>query len=94
MDSFQRSFAPPYQKNSTLIPMSSPDENGKFKYYNFSFNDQVRIFFIFMAKLSCVHDQYKIQTKFLEKIFLFKEKINGIFPNRGLSLVLLMASFY
>ena len=39
MDSFQRSFAPPYQKNSTLIPMSSPDENGKFKYYNFSYSN-------------------------------------------------------
>ena len=39
MDAFQRSFAPPYQKNSTLIPMSSPDENGKFKYYNFSYSN-------------------------------------------------------
>ena len=39
MDSFQRSFAPPYQRNSTLIPMSAPDENGKFKYYNFSYSN-------------------------------------------------------
>jgi hypothetical protein len=39
MDSFQRSFAPPYQRNSTLIPMTSPDENGKFKYYNFSYSN-------------------------------------------------------
>jgi hypothetical protein len=39
MDSFQRSFAPPYQKNSTLIPVSAPDENGKFKYYNFSYSN-------------------------------------------------------
>ena len=39
MESFQRSFAPPYQRNSTLIPMSAPDENGKFKYYNFSYSN-------------------------------------------------------
>ena len=39
MNSFQRSFAPPYQKNSTLIPVSSPDANGKFKYYNFSYSN-------------------------------------------------------
>ena len=39
MNSFQRSFAPQYQKNSTLIPISAPDENGNFKYYNFSYSN-------------------------------------------------------
>ena len=39
MDAFQDSFAPPYQKNSTLIPLTSPDENGNFKYYNFSYSN-------------------------------------------------------
>jgi len=39
MDSFQRSFAPQYQKNSTLIPLTKPDENGNFKYYNFSYSN-------------------------------------------------------
>ena len=39
MDSFQRSFAPDYQKNSTLIPISQPDSNGKFKYVNFSYSN-------------------------------------------------------
>ena len=37
MDAFQRSFAPTYQKNSTLIPVTQPDDEGKFKYYNFYF---------------------------------------------------------
>ncbi len=39
MKAFQTSFAPPYQKNSTLIPTSMPDENGNFKYYNFSYSN-------------------------------------------------------
>ena len=39
MKAFQDSFAPPYQKNSTLVPMSSPDQNGNFKYYNFSYSN-------------------------------------------------------
>ena len=39
MESFQRSFAPQYQKNSTLVPVSAPDENGVFKYYNFSYSN-------------------------------------------------------
>ena len=39
MDAFQDSFAPPYQKNSTLIPLTAPDENGNFKYYNFSYSN-------------------------------------------------------
>jgi hypothetical protein len=39
MQAFQRSFAPAYQKNSTLIPISSSDSEGKFKYYNFSFSN-------------------------------------------------------
>ena len=39
MDAFQRSFAPEYQKNSTLIPLTQPDEDGKFKYFNFSYTN-------------------------------------------------------
>jgi hypothetical protein len=39
MRSFQRSFAPSYQKNSTLIPLTAPDSNGDFKYYNFSYSN-------------------------------------------------------
>jgi hypothetical protein len=39
VDAFQRSFAPQYQRNSTLIPMSAPDANGNFKYYNFSYSN-------------------------------------------------------
>jgi hypothetical protein len=39
MNAFQTSFAPPYQKNSTLVPVSAPDENGNFKYYNFSYSN-------------------------------------------------------
>jgi hypothetical protein len=39
MKAFQTSFAPPYQKNSTLVPVSAPDENGNFKYYNFSYSN-------------------------------------------------------
>jgi len=39
MTAFQTSFAPPYQKNSTLVPVSAPDENGNFKYYNFSYSN-------------------------------------------------------
>lgn len=39
MNSFQRSFAPSFQKNSTLIPLTAPDADGKFKYYNFSYSN-------------------------------------------------------
>jgi len=39
MDAFQRSFSAPYEKNSTLIPLTKPDENGNFKYYNFSYTN-------------------------------------------------------
>jgi hypothetical protein len=39
MEAFQRSFAAQYQKNSTLIPVTSVDENGNFKYYNFSYTN-------------------------------------------------------
>jgi hypothetical protein len=39
MQSFQRSFAPNFQKNSTLIPLTSPDSDGKFKYFNFSYSN-------------------------------------------------------
>jgi hypothetical protein len=39
MDAFKRSFAAQYQKNSTLIPTTSVDANGNFKYYNFSYTN-------------------------------------------------------
>ena len=39
MEAFQRSFAAQYQKNSTLIPVTSVDGNGNFKYYNFSYTN-------------------------------------------------------
>jgi hypothetical protein len=39
MDRAKRSFVPIYEKNSTLIPMSAPDENGNFKYINFSYSN-------------------------------------------------------
>ncbi len=39
MEAFQRSFAAQYQKNSTLIPVTSSDQNGNFKYYNFSYTN-------------------------------------------------------
>lgn len=39
MKSFQRSFAPSFQKNSTLIPLTAPDRDGKFKYFNFSYSN-------------------------------------------------------
>ena len=39
MRSFQRSFAPSYQRNSTLVPLTAPDANGNFKYYNFSYSN-------------------------------------------------------
>ena len=39
MEAFQRSAAPVYQKNATLIPLTEPDENGKFKYFNFSYSN-------------------------------------------------------
>jgi len=39
MEAFQRSFSAQYQKNSTLIPVTKPDENGNFKYYNFSYTN-------------------------------------------------------
>jgi hypothetical protein len=39
LDSFQRSYAPSYEQNSTLIPITSPDAEGKFKYYNFSYTN-------------------------------------------------------
>ena len=34
-----RSFVPQYEKNATLIPLSSPDANGEFKYFNFSYSN-------------------------------------------------------
>jgi hypothetical protein len=39
MDAYQRSFAPQYEKNSTLIPLSAPDSKGDFKYTNFSYSN-------------------------------------------------------
>jgi hypothetical protein len=39
MNAFQNSFAPPYQKNSTLVPLTAPDSEGRFKYYNFSYSN-------------------------------------------------------
>jgi hypothetical protein len=39
MEAYQRSFAPSYQKNSTLVPVTTIDENGNFKYYNFSYTN-------------------------------------------------------
>jgi len=34
-----RSFVPQYEKNATLIPLSSPDADGVFKYFNFSYSN-------------------------------------------------------
>ena len=39
MEAFKRSVAPDYQKNSTLIPLTESDENGNFKYFNFSYTN-------------------------------------------------------
>mgnify|MGYP003134449470 CR=1 FL=1 len=39
MEAFKRSIAPDFQKNSTLIPLTKPDENGEFKYFNFSYTN-------------------------------------------------------
>jgi hypothetical protein len=39
IEAFQRSAAPVYQKNATLIPLTKPDEKGEFKYFNFSYSN-------------------------------------------------------
>ena len=39
MDAAKRSFVPVYEKNATLIPVSAPDRNGNFKYFNFSYSN-------------------------------------------------------
>ena len=39
MEAAQRSYVPSYQRNSTLIPVSSVGADGKFKYYNFSYSN-------------------------------------------------------
>jgi len=37
LDAYQRSFGPYYEKTSTLVPVTAPDENGNFKYINLSY---------------------------------------------------------
>ena len=39
MEAAKRSFIPIYEKNATLIPLSKPDSEGKFKYFNFSYSN-------------------------------------------------------
>ena len=39
MKAFQRSAAPIYQKNATLIPLTAPDFKGEFDYFNFSYSN-------------------------------------------------------
>ena len=39
LDAFQRHFAPSYERNSTLIPITAPDSKGNFKYVNFSYTN-------------------------------------------------------
>jgi hypothetical protein len=39
MNAAKRSFVPVYEKNATLIPLSAPDIDGKFKYFNFSYSN-------------------------------------------------------
>ena len=39
MEAAKRSFIPVYEKNATLIPLSRPDSDGKFKYFNFSYSN-------------------------------------------------------
>ena len=39
VEAFQRSAAPVYQKNATLIPLTEPNSKGEFKYFNFSYSN-------------------------------------------------------
>lgn len=37
LDAYQRSYGPYYEKTSTLLPVTAPDEKGNFKYINLSY---------------------------------------------------------
>ena len=39
IEAFQRSAAPVYQKNATLIPLTQPNNRGEFDYFNFSYTN-------------------------------------------------------
>ena len=39
IEAFQRSAAPAYQKNATLIPLTEPNSKGEFDYFNFSYSN-------------------------------------------------------
>ena len=39
IEAFKRSIAPDFQKNSTLVPLTKPDDKGEFKYFNFSYTN-------------------------------------------------------
>ena len=39
VEAFQRSAAPVYQKNATLIPLTEPNSKGEFDYFNFSYSN-------------------------------------------------------
>ena len=39
IEAYKRNFAPEYQRNATLIPITAADGNGNFKYYNMTYTD-------------------------------------------------------